>query len=150
MTDYICYFDGACAPANPSGCMGIGAIIFDNNGIEVYRLSHFVTAKPTNTNNVAEYQAFGCVISKLIEIMKFGNEAIIMGDSKLVIEQMKGKWKMKEGLYIKYALKAKDILTELKKKCTIELKWIPRLENEVCDNLSKECLIANGVKIKQW
>lgn len=128
--------------------MGIGAIIFDKDGTEVVKLSHFVRAKPENSNNVAEYQGFGWIVTKLSEIMKCGETAKIHGDSKLVIEQMNGKWAMKKGFYIQYAQKAKVILAELKKRCLIELQWIPRAENDVCDSLSKNPMIAQGVEFR--
>src|SRR6185503_7319891 len=146
MTDYTCYFDGACEPKNPGGNMGIGAIIFDKDGNEVVKLSHYVKAHPNNSNNVAEYQGFGWIITKLSEIMQDGESAKIHGDSKLVIEQMKGNWQMKKGFYIQFATRAREITQNLSKRCQIELKWIPRAENEVCDSLSKAPMIANNVQ----
>lgn len=146
--DYICYFDGACEPKNPGGNMGIGAIILDGNRRVIKELSFFVPARPENSNNVAEYQGFGWVVSRLSEIMLDGQNAIIHGDSKLVIEQMAGRWGIKQGQYVQHAVKAKTILTALKDRCAISLQWIPRDQNDICDRLSKSPMIEKGVEFK--
>ena len=72
------------------------------------------------------------------------NEKIIIrGDSKLVIEQMFGSWRIKQGLYLLLAYEAQKLLSEFSN--TIG-QWIPRDENEICDKLAKDVL--RNMKIK--
>lgn len=146
--DYTCFIDGACEPKNPGGNMGIGAIILDADGNTVKTLSHFVKAKPENSNNVAEYQAFGWLVTELNRIMPPGATILIQGDSKLVIEQMNGKWRIKEGHYVQFAHRAKKILNELQAKCKVTIMWIPREENNIADELSETPMIQNNVTFR--
>ena len=98
-------------------------------------------------NNLAEYQALGWTVKELNRLIPSGT-IIIHGDSKLVIEQMNGNWQMKSGAYMETAIRAREVLNELKKKCTVTLKWIPRGENSRADELSTAPMIKAGVKFK--
>jgi probable phosphoglycerate mutase len=60
-------------------------------------------------------------------------ELQVFGDSKLVIEQMKGNWKMKKGLYLPFAEATKELVGEYTK---IDFEWIRREENTTADALS--------------
>lgn len=61
----------------------------------------------------------------------------------LVIRQCFGKWKIKRGLYTEYALEAKRKLLQFK---NMSGKWIPREQNQLADDLSKDHLRKAGVK----
>lgn len=59
-------------------------------------------------------------------------------DSKLVIEQLQGNWKIKEE-------KLKVIATEIQKllkdsQVQIHYEWIPREKNKVADELSNKAM----------
>ncbi len=139
-----CYFDGACEPRNPGGNMGIGAIIFEDGEI-IDSISFFVQANNDNSNNVAEYMAIEWVLTTLISL-KYEKENIkIFGDSKLVIEQMKGFWRIKEGRYVHVAKRCKLLIPLFS---NLKLKWIPREENGYADDLSKRCMKDNGVEFR--
>ena len=146
--DYECYFDGACEPKNPGGNMGIGAIILDHEGNKIKELSHFVKANTDNSNNVAEYQAFGWTVTELLRLIPSGSKILIQGDSKLVVCQMNGEWQIKKGAYVPHALRARIVFRELQKKCITTLIWIPREQNEIGDELSKRCMIKSNVEFK--
>lgn len=141
---YTCFFDGACAPINPAGHMGIGAIIYNENGEVVFENSHYIEEAFENSNNVAEYIAFISVLEELIGIMKPNDQAEIFGDSQLVIAQMKGFWRIKEGRYVDYANEAKELLKSLK---NVDVWWIPRGENTIADELSNKGFIERGIKL---
>lgn len=141
------YFDGCCEPTNPGGNMGFGAVIYID-GVEKFNLSKYVKAHPKNTNNVAEYQAFGWVLKTIQELNVSNADIEIFGDSKLVVEQMNGKWKIKDGSYVQFAEKAKPIFRDLSENNEVNLKWIPRTENTVADELSKTPMLKAGVKFK--
>ena len=89
------------------------------------------------SNNVAEYAG-------VLQILKYlsthpPGRITIHGDSKLVISQLNGKWRMRKGLYLSTAKEAKALLAHLH-NCgwEINLCWIPRAQNEECDALSKQ------------
>lgn len=129
-----CYFDGSCEPKNPGGIMGMGAIV-EQDGKEIFVHSNKIPAEITNTNNIAEYLAFTEILNYLLRADLQNEDITIYGDSKLVIEQMFGTWKMKKGgKYIPYAINSKKLL---KYFSNLKGQWIPREENTRCDDLSK-------------
>lgn len=134
---YKCYFDGAC-DTNPYGNMGVGSVIYRGGNME-FDCSYGIHAKKSNSNNVAEYLGAISILEWLIGNADKGDSALILGDSKMVIMQMVGAWKVKEGLYKPYAIKSKELIRELeKKKVILKFKWIPRDRNEEADGLSKD------------
>lgn len=141
--DYICYFDGACEPCNPGGALGYGYIIFDDSGKELKSESFYEPAKKENTNNIAEYNA----LIKALEFLKENHNKpviYIRGDSMLVVKQMSGEWKMKNGAYIPYAKKCKELLSEFS---NLNIGWISRDNNTIADNLSKKELKKHNITI---
>jgi ribonuclease HI len=82
------YFDGACrGNGSETAVSGCGYIINDIHGSYKY-LGH-------GTNNTAEYSGLINGLKYIIEIIGTDHDINIYGDSKLVIEQMKGNWKVK-------------------------------------------------------
>jgi ribonuclease HI len=130
-----CFFDGACYPKNPYGTMGMGACI-NEMGIELWKCSHTIPAGKGNSNNVAEYLALEYILDYLINQKAHGETILIKGDSKLVIEQMSGYFKIKNGMYVPAALRCKKKVSILQQKNTVNFKWIPREQNSYCDELS--------------
>jgi len=140
----IAYFDGACEPINPGGTASYGAVIYEDDE-KVWECSEIYGTGKLMSNNVAEYAALIAVLEWFIEHDLCALEIIVRGDSKLVIEQMFGSWKIKSGLYTELAHKARELLTKFAK---IQGEWIPRDRNEVADRLSKEALKRAGVKLR--
>ncbi len=140
-TKYLtAYFDGSCEPKNPGGNMGTGAIVLDDGQL-LFEHSDFIKANPDNSNNVAEYIGLREILRWLTTNGIKGRSIIIHGDSKLVIEQMTGRWKIKNGRYTPYAKACMFYLKELIGRDfsnEITFKWIPRQLNEHCDMLSKK------------
>lgn len=147
------FFDGCCEPKNPGGNMGMGAIVTDPCGEIYFEHSEMIPAAEENSNNVAEYLAFTALIDFLIKHIK-DNElkaasVCIKGDSNLVIQQMRGNWKIKAGRYTEVAMYCKEKVVELAGLCeSLELKWISRNENTATDYLSKKHLRTGGVVFK--
>ncbi len=142
------YFDGCCEPVNPGGIASFGAVVFlDEKRIwECSKIFFPEKGKEKETsNNVAEYCGFISILEYLIENKLNNNLIAIYGDSKLVIEQMQGNWRMRQGYYIPFALKAKKLLKNFKETSLI---WIPRDENSIADELSKAELIKAGVEFR--
>lgn len=129
-----CNFDGSCEPMNPGGRMGIGAIVRRGETI-LLEHSDTMSEHPNNTNNVAEYLALIKILDFLIESNYTENRISIKGDSMLVVNQMKGLWRMKQGAYLSFAKEAKAKFAKFK---SISINWVPREENEIADRLSKK------------
>ena len=88
----------------------------------------------TTTNNEAEYLGLIALLERLQE--RGVKKAVVHGDSKLVIEQMKGNWKVKHEEMKKLNTKAKELLDGL----DAEFVWIPREENERADAAVNQAL----------
>lgn len=137
------WFDGACEPVNPGGHATWGISVKRGDRIIAEESGH-VGHGPKMSNNVAEYAG----LLRVLEIVSgTTGRVIIRGDSKLVIQQMKGHWKIKGGLYAPYPTVAKNALKhpQLAGRCSFE--WIPRDQNSRCDVLSKRELIKRGIQM---
>lgn len=135
----ICHFDGSCEPINPGGRMGIGVSI--NIDGKKHDYSESFSAAETNSNNVAEYSALSYILYYLEKENITEADVIIIGDSQMVIQQMAGKWKIKNGMYAESARQCREKLVELTDKypdLKISFKWVNRDENYYADNLSKK------------
>jgi ribonuclease HI len=85
---YLIQFDGGAVP-NPGSC-GSGAVLFDPKGVPIWEVGDYV---PYGTNNTAEYR---CLELGLQLALDCGVRSLkIEGDSNLVIQQIAGKWKVR-------------------------------------------------------
>lgn len=156
MINFEINFDGSCYPKNPGGHIGYGYVIKSNyrtpnRTIEKIEDGYFYK-KPdeTNTNNVAEYLACLESLTHLKEYIQYYNinhikSIKVCGDSKLVVEQMKGNWRLKEGSYLPIAKKLKELISDYFSKFKIEFIWIPREDNVEADALSRRELMERGI-----
>lgn len=79
------------------------------------------------SNNVAEYNGLIIGINAALEL---GASAIeVRMDSKLVVEQMSGRWKIKHPDMQELAQQARALL----KSTPVSFQWIPRAENSLAD-----------------
>jgi ribonuclease HI len=131
--NYRGFFDGASA-GNP-GRMGTGFAIFDKKEQLIFEHSEYIGI---GTNNEAEYQAF-IFLLEFATLNKIENLEIF-GDSKLVIMQVTGQWKVKAENLRPYVIKAKKLIEQIP-NCSI--KWIARDKNSVADKLSKDGVNAS-------
>lgn len=95
------------------------------------------------TNNVAEYRG---LIAGLELVAGLDPQAIVevRMDSKLVVEQMSGRWQIKNPDMRKLALAAREILPLQ----NVTFTWIPREQNKAADAMANEVLdlhLAGGV-----
>ena len=126
------YFDGGCGPKNPGGIATFGFHV-QKDGKTIYS-AHGIMEEEKTSNNVAEY---GALIMGLLYLLNndYADQQIkVIGDSKLVISQMFRHWKIKKGLYTKYALYARDLLVHFS---NIEGKLVPRRYNSHADSLTR-------------
>ena len=128
--NFVLYADGA-SRGNP-GPAAYGAVIFDASGNLVAELGENLGIR---TNNYAEYQA---VIAGLrhIETGWPGAEVLVRMDSKLVVEQLSGRWQIKHPELRELAQEAIRIIRGL----TVKLEWIPREQNSLADAAANRAL----------
>ena len=125
----IAYFDGA-SRGNPGEC-GAGACIVDDQGATAWSGCR---ALGKGTNNEAEYHA---LIMLLEEISRRGLKNVtVRGDSRLVVSQVKGEWKVKEERLRTLADRARSLV----KESGALLEWVPREQNTLADALSNRAL----------
>lgn len=139
MTDLIVEADGG-SRGNP-GIAGAGALVRDRQGTLLA-----VKAVPLGkaSNNVAEYTGLiaGLELARQIDP---GASVEVRMDSKLVVEQMSGRWKIKHEDMKRLAQEASQILSPLQ----VTYTWIPRAENADADRLSNEAMDASAAG-RQW
>jgi ribonuclease HI len=131
---YTLFFDG-CAKCNP-GPAGAGAVIYKNN-IEIWGDSKFVGT--SETNNVAEYSALIFGLRKALKLNI--NKIHVKGDSKLIIEQVKGHYKCKSDNLKEYYEKAKELSKKFDK---ISFEHVYRDFNKRADELSNEGILKEN------
>lgn len=126
---FLLYADGG-SRGNP-GEAAFGAVISEDGKV-VVELSERIGV---TTNNVAEYSG---LVAGLQAINRLDPEAkvLVRMDSKLIVEQMSGKWKIKNPEMKKMALKARDAHPAN----LINYEWIPREMNSHADALVNRAL----------
>lgn len=122
------HFDGA-SHGNP-GKAGAGMVIYDSGRI-IWRRALPLGIK---TNNEAEYMALSLLLDEL-EHRGLKNVEIC-GDSKLVISQVTGQWKIKEPRLKALATPIIERLRALQASCY----WVPRAQNAEADRMSNIAL----------
>ncbi len=130
MPTYTVKFDGACR-GNPGLC-GAGYIIYQKDNI-IHEGNAFITKN--GTNNFAEYAAIILALQKCIELnIKHVN---ILGDSQLVIKQLKKEYKVSSNNLLTSYDTANSLLENLD---SYNLQHIRREENKVADSLANKAL----------
>ncbi|MDQ1647112.1 MAG: ribonuclease / adenosylcobalamin/alpha-ribazole phosphatase [Cryptosporangiaceae bacterium] len=113
---------------NP-GPAGYGAVVIDAATGELLaeRSGHLGVA----TNNVAEYSG---LLAGLEAAITVGARAVdVRMDSKLVVEQMCGRWQVKHPSMKPLAAQAAALVRQLDE---VTFTWIPRLQNSRADKLA--------------
>jgi probable phosphoglycerate mutase len=127
---------------NP-GPAGYGAVVRDAITGEV--LAETAEALGVATNNVAEYRG---LIAGLTEAARTAPDADveIRMDSKLVVEQMSGRWRIKHPDMKPLALRAQNLAAGFH---SIRYTWIPRERNKYADRLANEAMDA-AAEGREW
>jgi ribonuclease HI len=113
---------------NP-GQSGSGAVVIDPVTGEI--LAEIGLYGGIASNNVAEYKAMIAGVRRALEIDPDADLHVRM-DSKLVVEQMSGRWKIKHPDMADLAATARELLTGT----PVRFEWIPRLDNSRADKLA--------------
>ncbi|MCX4693598.1 bifunctional RNase H/acid phosphatase [Streptomyces sp. NBC_01408] len=126
---------------NP-GPAGYGAVVLDPaTGETLAERAEYIGVA---TNNVAEYKG---LIAGLEAARALAPDAAVLVrmDSKLVVEQMSGRWKIKHPDMKPLAAEAARILP----RAQVTYEWIPREQNKHADRLANEAMDA-GKRGKPW
>ena len=122
----IIFADGACR-GNP-GPASIGVLLMRENGETVREISHSIGE---STNNRAEYQA---LIAGLEEALRLGAQEIdIRMDSTLVVQQVRGKFRVKNPMLQPLW---QHVMQLLEKFSSYYISQIPREQNVKADYLA--------------
>jgi ribonuclease H / adenosylcobalamin/alpha-ribazole phosphatase len=141
VSDLIAFIDGG-ARGNP-GPAGIGVFVTDGTGSVLFQEG---LAIGHATNNEAEYRALIHLLEKAAtdpQILNSGAKKLrVHCDSKLIVEQVCGRWKIKEPrlkeLFDQVQVVKRSVPFELR------IKHIPREQNKEADRLVNEALDAAG------
>ncbi|WP_228717698.1 bifunctional RNase H/acid phosphatase [Allosaccharopolyspora coralli] len=116
---------------NP-GPAGYGAVLRGDGGAVLAERSGGLGV---TTNNVAEYRG---MIAGLEAALEYGGtEVRVRLDSKLVVEQMCGRWKVKNETLRPMHTRATDLVNRLG---AVTFEWIPRAENTHADRLANAAM----------
>lgn len=129
-------FDGA-SKGNP-GPAGGGAVLFGLDGAPQWALG---VPLGRATNNQAEYTG---LLEGLKEASKRGiKDLLVEGDSKLVIEQLKGGWKVRDAGMKRLFDECKTVL---KGFSYVVFTHIPREQNQEADHAANEGVKGHFVR----
>ncbi|WP_030806383.1 bifunctional RNase H/acid phosphatase [Streptomyces mediolani] len=130
---------------NP-GPAGYGAVVIDPaTGEPLAETAEYIGVA---TNNVAEYRGLIAGLTAAKALFPDAGEALrvhVRMDSKLVVEQMSGRWKFKHPDMKPLAARAAAILPP----SSVTYEWIPRAQNKHADRLANEAMDA-GRDGRQW
>ena len=88
------------------------------------------------SNNVAEYSGLVAGLTAALRVDPAADVEVRM-DSKLVVEQMAGRWKIKHEDMRRLALEARDVASRLSAGGgSVSFTWVPRERNKAADALS--------------
>lgn len=124
------YTDGA-ARGNP-GPAGIGVVLYNETG-EVLE-KHFRYLGNT-TNNVAEYSALIAGMERARKYLPCSIQFYL--DSELVVQQMKGKYRVKNETLSGYFATARKLSLEFQR---VNFTHIPREKNSIADALANQAI----------
>ncbi|MFE4637085.1 bifunctional RNase H/acid phosphatase [Streptomyces sp. NPDC056773] len=140
MPKFVVEADGG-SRGNP-GPAGYGSVVLDPvTGETLAERAEYIGVA---TNNVAEYKG---LIAGLKAARELDPAAVVLVrmDSKLVVEQMSGRWKIKHPDMKPLAAEAAKVMP----RAQVTYEWIPREKNKHADRLANEAMDA-GKRGKQW
>ena len=122
---------------NP-GPAGYGALVRDAPTGEVLAERH--ESLGVTTNNVAEYSGLVAGLRAAADLAPGAHVEVRM-DSRLVVEQMSGRWKIKEPALQALAADARAAAAPLG---SVSYTWVPRADNAAADRLANQAMDAGS------
>ncbi|MFC9290732.1 reverse transcriptase-like protein, partial [Streptomyces sp. NPDC057052] len=140
MREFIVEADGG-SRGNP-GPAGYGSVVIDAaTGETLAERAEYIGVA---TNNVAEYRGLLAGLRAARELDPAAAVRVRM-DSKLVVEQMSGRWKIKHPDMKPLAAEA----ARIHPPGQVTYEWIPREQNKHADRLANEAMDA-GKRGERW
>ncbi|MFF6882138.1 bifunctional RNase H/acid phosphatase [Streptomyces sp. NPDC012421] len=140
MRELVVEADGG-SRGNP-GPAGYGAVVLDPaTGETLAEAAEYIGVA---TNNVAEYKGLIAGLRAALDLAPDATVRVRM-DSKLVVEQMSGRWKIKHPDMKPLAAEAARAFPSDR----VRYEWIPRERNKHADRLANEAMDA-GKRGEQW
>ncbi|MEV0484482.1 bifunctional RNase H/acid phosphatase [Streptomyces sp. NPDC050508] len=140
MREFIVEADGG-SRGNP-GPAGYGSVVIDaTTGETLAEAAEYIGIA---TNNVAEYRGLLAGLRTAHALDPSAHIHVRM-DSKLVVEQMSGRWKIKHPDMKPLAAEAGAVFPPEQ----VTYEWIPRAQNKHADRLANEAMDA-GKRGEQW
>ncbi|MEU6271508.1 bifunctional RNase H/acid phosphatase [Streptomyces populi] len=140
MREFIVEADGG-SRGNP-GPAGYGSVVIDAaSGETLAERAEYIGVA---TNNVAEYRGLVAGLEAARDLDATARVRVRM-DSKLVVEQMSGRWKIKHPDMKPLAARAAGVLPASQ----VTYEWIPRERNKHADRLANEAMDA-GKRGEAW
>lgn len=134
---FTLYADGG-SRGNP-GPSGAGAVVFDNSGKRVVEVADYLGVA---TNNIAEYNGVLRGLRALRDTYPEGYfrtaSVTVKMDSKLVIEQLKGGYRVKHPNLVPLYLEVKNLIARDFSK--VEFVHVPRADNADADMLANRAM----------
>jgi probable phosphoglycerate mutase len=124
---------------NP-GPAGYGALVRDAETGRV--LAERAEGIGRATNNVAEYGGLVAGLQAALELDPGASVEVRM-DSKLVVEQMSGRWQIKHPDMKKLAVQARNLARRLG---DVRYTWVPRAQNGAADALANSAMDGRPVR----
>ncbi len=118
---------------NP-GPAGYGAVVRDADSGAV--LAELHESLGTTTNNVAEYSGLVAGLERAADLSP-GADVDVRMDSKLVVEQMSGRWQIKHPALQPLASRASAAARRLGQ---VAYEWVPRARNTHADRLANQAM----------
>ncbi|MFG3548440.1 bifunctional RNase H/acid phosphatase [Streptomyces sp. NPDC047725] len=138
--EFVVEADGG-SRGNP-GPAGYGAVVLDAaTGEPLVETAEYLGVV---TNNVAEYRGLLAGLRAAYALDPSATVHVRM-DSKLVVEQMSGRWKIKHPDMKPLAAQAAGVFPPGR----VTYEWIPRASNKHADRLANEAMDA-GARGEQW
>ena len=110
-------------------------VLYDASGDTLAEIAYVVGKKASN--NVAEYHGLLRGLEAAREVG--ATQVEVFMDSKLVVEQMTGRWKIKHPDMQKLARQARDLASGFD---SVNYTWVPRAKNKKADELSNVAMDA--------
>ncbi|SFF13011.1 bifunctional RNase H/acid phosphatase [Blastococcus tunisiensis] len=123
---------------NP-GPAGYGALVRDADTGRV--LAERAASVGRATNNVAEYGGLVAGLQAALDVDPTASVEVRM-DSKLVVEQMSGRWKIKHPDMQQLAVQARKLARQLG---DVRYTWVPRAQNGAADALANSAMDGRPV-----
>lgn len=118
---------------NPGIAAGGAVVVDESTGVVIAQIGVYVGHA---TNNVAEYSGMLAGVKFAIEHSSEDVDIVVRMDSKLVVEQMSGRWKIKHPDMAVLAAEAKSIIGSR----AVSFVWVPRLDNARADAMANRSM----------